>query len=289
MLWLIAIAAEVVLETIITLRYRLTARNNPNDGLVATTVIYGLGVAPVGIVYALFFSGQELVLTRDAVLWTVLASVLFATANVMIYRAYAKMDASLYVIINSSKVIVTILGAFILLGDALEPRQLLGAGMILAASVYVSVISHHRKTKSVALRYILLAFAASVVAAFAQLSERVAVVATPMASYILLGWSLQALLLFLFAAPKLRRAGFHLVSSRTRGLMTTGILRGIAGVCIVYAVATTQNASLVFSLAATKVVAVSVAGYVFLRERSFAITRFIVAILTTIGVLLVVI
>lgn len=289
MLWLIAIATEVVLETIISLRYRVTARSNPRDGLIATTIIYGLGVVPVGVIYVLFFSGQIPVFNGSALLWTVLASVLFAVANVMIYRAYSKLDASLYAIINSSKYVIIVLGAFILLGDKLAPQQLLGASMILMASVYTSIISRHKQAKGAAMRYIILAFAASAVVAFAQLSERVAVVAAPMSTYILLGWSLQALLLFVFVAPRLRHAEYRPNTYMTRSLIVTGVLRGIAGVCVVYAVAHTQNASIVFSLAATKVVAISIAGYFFLKERSFALNRFIAAVITATGILLVVI
>ncbi|NCU38696.1 hypothetical protein EOL96_06635 [Candidatus Saccharibacteria bacterium] len=288
MLWLFAIAVEIILGTIIALRYRVLARNNPDEGLLATAIMYGLGVAPIGIVYALFFSGQTLVFTASTVAWTIFASILFAIGNVMIYRAYSKMDASLYAIINSSKYVIIVIVAAVLLGDTLEPGQLLGASMILASSVYISAISRKKQAKNTAIRYIVLAFVASAVVAFAQLSERVAVVAAPMSAYILLSWSLQALLLLVFVAPQLRQKGFHLSKQLTRNLIVMGILRGISGVCVVYAVAHTQNVSLVFSLIATMVVTISIASYIFLGERSFAKSRFMAAISATLGVILVI-
>jgi drug/metabolite transporter (DMT)-like permease len=288
MLWLIAVASEIILETIIALRYRVTAQNNPHDAILATAIMYGVGVAPIGIAYAAIFSKGVFVLSASLVLWTVVASVLFAVANVMIYRAYSKMDASLYAIINSSKYLVIVLGAYILLSDKLQARQLVGVSIILAASIYISVVTRRNKSKSVAIRFIVLAFAASIIIGFAQISERVAVTIAPMATYVALGWTIQALLLLILAKPDIRRLSAFRKNGTVPNLITTGLLRGIAGICIVYAVADTHNASLVFSLAASKVVAIALAGYIFLHERSFASARLSAVVATFAGIILIV-
>ncbi len=50
-------------------------------------------------------------------------------------------------------------------------------------------------------------------------------------------------------------------------------MRGIARVCIVYALATTQNISLIAPLAAAKVVTIALASFLLLGERSHLAAR----------------
>lgn len=284
-----AVVGEIVLETILSLRYRTIAHKNPQNPLLATTVIYGLGVLPVGVVFWIISGASLPSLELSAIFWIITASALFASANVLIYKAYSKMDASLYAIINSSKYVVIVLGAMIILGDDFNSKQLIGAALILLANIYVSAVARHSHKQRVRLQFVFLAFGASIMIAVAQLSERIVLELAPIATYMLIGWGLQVIILILFSRPTrykmrhLQRAGL------LRQLVTTGVLRGLAGVCIVYAVAATQNASLVFSLAATKVIAVAVAGYIFLNERLYAKERIGAALVTLVGIVLIVI
>lgn len=289
MLWLIAVAGEMVLETILSLRYRTIAHKNPKNPLLATTIIYGLGVLPIGFVFWVVSGAALPNIDANAIFWILLASALFATANVLIYKAYSKMDASLYAIINSSKYIVIILGAMILLGDGLSAKQMIGAALILSANIYVSAVARHSHKQKVRLPFIFIAFIASIMVAFAQLSERIVLEVTSIATYIFIGWGLQAVFLVLFSKPTVRKIKQLRRSGLLQRLITTGMLRGLAGVCIVYAVAATQNASLVFSLAATKVIAVAIAGYIFLNERLYAKERISAAFVTVIGIILIVV
>lgn len=284
-----AVVGEIVLETILSLRYRTIAHKNPQNPLLATTVIYGLGVLPVGVVFWIISGASLPSLELSAIFWIITASALFASANVLIYKAYSKMDASLYAIINSSKYVVIVLGAMIILGDDFNSKQLIGAALILLANIYVSAVARHSHKQRVRLQFVFLAFGASIMIAVAQLSERIVLELAPIATYMLIGWGLQVIILILFSRPTrykmrhLQRAGL------LRQLVTTGVLRGLAGVCIVYAVAATQNASLVFSLAATKVIAVAVAGYIFLNERLYAKERIGAALVTLVGIVLILI
>lgn len=288
MYWLLAVALEVVLETIISIRYRKTAKHSPANAALSTFVMYGLGVAPVGIIFALFFKANPFELTLPALLWTVVASVLFATANILIYKTYAKIDSSLYVIINSSKYAVVIGVAYWFLGDSLTLQQLSGVLLILVASLGVSWLSRGNKQQAVALKYIVLAFVASITVGLAQVSERVAVVASSMGVYILIGWALQALILAVIARPTTKNIKALSKKGLTKNLIITGLFRGAAGLCLVYAVSVTQNVALVSAIAATRVVSVAVASYFILRERTMPVARFGAAIATVLGIVLIV-
>ena len=284
-----AVAGEIVLETILSLRYRAIAHKNPQNPLLATTAIYGLGVLPIGLIFWIISGANLPSLDLRAIFLIILASALFASANVLIYKAYSKMDASLYAIINSSKYVVIVLGAIILLGDDFSAKQLIGAALILLANIYVSAVARHSHKQKVRLLFVFIAFAASIMIAFAQLSERIVLEMAPIATYMLIGWGLQAILLVSISKPTTRKIKQLQKNGLLKQLTTTGILRGLAGVCIVYAVAATQNAPLVFSLAATKVIAVAIAGYIFLNERLYAKERISAALVTLLGIILIVI
>lgn len=284
-----AVVGEIVLETILSLRYRAIAHKNPQNPLLATTVIYGLGVLPVGVVFWIISGASLPSLELSAIFWIITASALFASANVLIYKAYSKMDASLYAIINSSKYVVIVLGAMIILGDDFNSKQLIGAALILLANIYVSAVARHSHKQRVRLQFVFLAFGASIMIAVAQLSERIVLELAPIATYMLIGWGLQVIILILFSRPTRYKMRHFQRAGLLRQLVTTGVLRGLAGVCIVYAVAATQNASLVFSLAATKVIAVAVAGYIFLNERLYAKERIGAALVTLVGIVLILI
>lgn len=109
-----------------------------------------------------------------------------------------------------------------------------------------------------------------------------------MGVYILIGWALQALILTVIARPTTVNLKALSKKGLTKNLIITGLFRGAAGLCLVYAVSVTQNVALVSAIAATRVVSVAVASYFILRERTMPVARFGAAIATVLGIVLIV-
>lgn len=286
MLWLLAVVVDIFLETAIALYLRRTAKQTTLSPIISTAITYVLGVLPIAVGYALLQREQISIPTPPATLWIACASICFVIANILIFRVYTKLDASLYTTINTSKYIVILVVASLIIGDKLTAQQMAGAVVILFSSAAISYIFGRSKQAKAPSHYIALAFFASFIVALAQLSERMALGLVSSTTYILLGWGLQALLLGAFAAKSILRLRPSKVQERP--LVIIGLMRGIAGVCIVYALATTQNISLIAPLAAAKVVTIALASFVLLGERSHLAARIGAAVTALIGVLLII-
>lgn len=285
MLWILAVVADILLETAIALYLRKVAARTKLDPVLSTAITYVGGVLPVAIVFALL-NYRELVVSTPGLPWLVGASSCFVIANILIFRVYTRLDASLYTTINTSKYVVILTAATLVIGDTLRPAQLLGVAIIIAASAGVSYIFGYRYAAKAPVGYIMLAFLASFIVACAQLSERMALGTLSATSYVLFGWGLQALLLAIISARSFVKKKPD--SIQLRPLISIGLMRGAAGICVVYALSITHNISLIAPLAATKVVTIALASYLFLGERSYASARIGAAIAATIGILCIV-
>lgn len=199
---------------------------------------------------------------------------------------YRHIEASLYTLINSSKYAIIAVAAYWLIGDKVSFTQLVGVAVIIASSVIVSYKLSRDSRAGVSSRYILLAFIASMVVAYAHLSERIALGLVSPATYIVFGWGIQAIGLVLLSLWFVRKT--HIDYHQLLSFIAIGLMRGLAGICVVYAVASTQNITVVSSLLAVKVVSVALASYVVLGERSHAYVRMGGAIAVLSGICLIV-
>ena len=287
MFWWLAIFTELVLEAWIAVRYRQIAREHRDTALRQTALMYIWGVFPIAIVATLVFGVRVDLLSVYNTLLIATGACLYVIANMMIYRVYTRLEASLYAIVNTSKFVVTIVLAHVILSDTLSLPQWLGAVLIIVSSVSFAFIVYRRSHKKLLKRYIIMAFLASVLISFATLIERVALTTVPIATYMIIGWGTQALILSWLVGKRDPRALLP-VRPGNRAIIGLGSIRGLAGVCVVYAMAATQNAALVSSIAASKVIVVALIGYLFLHERSALGWRFGLAGLAFVGVVMII-
>lgn len=288
MLWLIAVAGELIFETLIALRYRRLAQGDERLALVRTAGMYIFGVFPIAVGYAVSTGIDVGRVTRDAWALIVVASLLFSIANIWIYKAYAHIEASLYTLVSISKSVMVVVLASIMLHDPMSVWQWIGSVLVIGASLIFALASYKRSRRRIITIFAGVAFVASVVSGIATIAERYILGVVPVGTYVLLGWGFQALILAIvvFAGGSLR--ALH-ETSRDKHVVGIGILRGLAGICIVYALAATQNAALIGSLMASKVIVIAIASYIFLKERSMPRLRITLACIATIGLLMIVI
>ncbi|MBP7775310.1 MAG: EamA family transporter [Candidatus Saccharimonas sp.] len=288
MLWLYAIIGELVLETFIAVRYRHIAQKHPHDAALRTALMYGYGVMPVALMWYIVSGSPQLVIQPQLLVLTVIASTLFATANILVYRAYSHLNASHYGIINTFKYVVVVVIASLLLHDNLSQQQWIGSLIIIVASIIASAKPVTTRSSKKIRQYIFIAIIASTLSGLATVVEKFIVSSVEISVYIIIGWGLQSVIQLLFARPRRDIVRAIRQNKQLSPLILIGVMRGIGGVLFVFALSNSQNAALVASVAASKVILITLAGIIFLREQSNIRTILTCAIMAFTGIVLIV-
>lgn len=270
MTWQLAILIHQILETIFALVYRDYAKKHPKDHFVTNAVMYLATVVPFGIVWSITQGGFSLDFPVSIWWFFGLAGLLFALGNIAAFKANTKVEASQFAIITRFRVVVIVAASWVLLGDTLTPLQFLGACIVFGSSLSAVLLTRQKKRKSKVGIYTLIAVLSAVFMGLAITSEKYILSSVNLATYVVIGWGLQAFFMTLLANRQLARVPALIKDGSIKTILLLGGLRTVAGFCFINALQLSDNASLIGSIAALQVILVVIGGYIFLNERSTA-------------------
>lgn len=288
MTWQLAILIHQILETIFALVYRDYAKKHPRDHFVTNAVMYLATVVPFGIVWSITQGGFSLDFPVSIWWFFGLAGLLFALGNIAAFKANTKVEASQFAIITRFRVVVIVAASWVLLGDTLTPLQFLGACIVFGSSLSAVLLTRQKKRKSKVGIYTLIAILSAVFMGLAITSEKYILSSVNLATYVVIGWGLQAFFMTLLANRQLARVPVLIKDGSIKTILLLGGLRTIAGFCFINALQLSNNASLIGSIAALQVILVVIGGYIFLNEKKYGVQKFVAASAAFIGVILLV-
>ncbi len=286
MTWQLAILIHQILETIFALVYRDYAKKHPKDHFVTNAVMYLATVVPFGIVWSITQGGFSLDFPVSIWWFFGLAGLLFALGNIAAFKANTKVEASQFAIITRFRVVVIVAASWVLLGDTLTPLQFLGACIVFGSSLSAVLLTRQKKRKSKVGIYTLIAVLSAVFMGLA--SEKYILSSVNLATYVVIGWGLQAFFMTLLANRQLTRVPALIKDGSIKTILLLGGLRTVAGFCFINALQLSDNASLIGSIAALQVILVVIGGYIFLNEKKYGVQKFVAASAAFMGVLLLV-
>ena len=288
MTWQLAILIHQILETIFALVYRDYAKKHPKDHFVTNAVMYLATVVPFGIVWSITQGGFSLNIPVSIWWFFGIAGLLFALGNIAAFKANTKVEASQFAIITRFRVVVIVAASWVLLGDTLTPLQFLGACIVFGSSLSAVLLTRQKKRKSKMGIYTLIAVLSAVFMGLAITSEKYILSSVNLATYVVIGWGLQAFFMTLLANRQLARVPALIKDGSIKTILLLGGLRTIAGFCFINALQLSDNASLIGSIAALQVILVVIGGYIFLNEKKYGAQKFVAASAAFIGVILLV-
>jgi len=288
MTWQLAILIHQILETIFALVYRDYAKKHKKDHFVTNAVMYLTTVVPFGIIWSISQGGFSLNFPTSIWWFLGLAGLLFALANITAFKASTKVEASQFAIITRFRVVIIIAASWILLGDTLTSLQLLGAFIVLGSSLFAALLTRQKKRKSKMSVYTAIAVISAVFIGLGITSEKYILSSVNLATYVVIGWGLQAFFMTLLANRQLARIPVLIKDGSIKTILLLGGLRTIAGFCFISALQLSNNASLIGSIAGLQVILVVIGGYIFLNEKQYGVQKFIAASAAFVGVLLMV-
>lgn len=288
MTWQLAILIHQILETIFALVYRDYAKKHKKDHFVTNAVMYLTTVVPFGIIWSISQGGFSLNFPTSIWWFLGLAGLLFALANITAFKASTKVEASQFAIITRFRVVIIIAASWILLGDTLTSLQLLGAFIVLGSSLSAVLLTQQKKHKIKVGVYTAIAILSAVFMGLAITSEKYILSSINLATYVVIGWGLQAFFMTLLASRQLTRVPALIKDGSIKTILLLGGLRTVAGFCFINALQLSGNASLIGSITALQVILVVVGGYIFLNEKKYGVQKFIAASAAFVGILLLV-
>jgi len=288
MTWQLAILVHQLLETIFALVYRKYAKKHPQDHYVTNAVMYLATVVPFGIIWSITQGGVSLDFSNSIWWFFGLAGLLFALGNITAFKANTRVEASQFAIITSFRTVVVVIASRLLLSERLTPTQMTGAIIVFAASLFVISLNRRPVAKSKLGFYSIIAAVSAILMGLAVTNEKYILGSVDIATYVVIGWGLQAFFMTVLANRQLARVPQLVKDGSIKTILLLGALRTVAGFCFINALQLSNNASLIASIAALQIILVTIGGYIFLNEKKYGVQKFIAACAAFVGVILLV-
>jgi len=288
MTWQLAILAHQILETVFALIYRNYAKKHTHDHYVTNAVMYLATVVPFGIIWSITQGGVSLDFSNSIWWFFGLAGLLFALGNITAFKANTRVEASQFAIITSFRTVVVVIASWLLLSERLTPTQMTGAIIVFAASLFVISLNRRADAKSKLGFYSIIAAVSAILMGLAVTNEKYILNSVDIATYVVIGWGLQAFFMTVLANRQLARVPQLVKDGSIKTILLLGGLRTVAGFCFINALQLSNNASLIASIAALQIILVTIGGYIFLNEKKYGVQKFVAASAAFVGVILLV-
>lgn len=279
--WLIYAAVSVCSISIANLFQKLAMKEEDSDPVVSAIIFTLLNSLFTGI----FALTQGFRMLPLSLVWPSLVSgILYAAGTVCFFKAIKVIEASLMTILTGFGAIVTIVAAFLFIGERLSAIQIFGAVLILVAIVTVNYQNKSTFRFSRGVVYSLLgtsAYGLAVTTDAYILRTYSAISYTPVISFI------PALLLFITNFSKTGYMIKYLKSKLNRNLIIYSLLYSIQAVTYYLALEKGALASQMNTFFKSEIILTMVLATIFLRERKDVGIKIVAAMLTTIGVMLI--
>ncbi|HZM64031.1 MAG TPA: EamA family transporter [Candidatus Saccharimonadales bacterium] len=285
MTWQLLLLGYLVLGTVSYLLRRQLAKTFAKANRLVNAFFFVAVLYPIGLLVAAFTT-PDLAIGWTSVLLLVIFGAIFPASNLLVYRANRDLDAGLFTIISDLIPVVSITVGWLALHETLSGQQLIGAAIILMATLLVTLpqLKHHMVHNKSAL---ICAIVAVVAIGVGFVFERYLMTRMDFGAYLIFGWGAQMVWGVLLALPE-RKSYKMLLDPKIRGkLLGFSITSALRGLCIGGALFLSGNVSVVMASASFLTVLVVIAAYCILKEKEWLWLKLGAASLGVAGLLLI--
>lgn len=283
MSWQILIALSVLLYSFSVLLQKVLLKDDKSDPI-SFSIFFQVGVSIIIAVLVFMVKGR-IVIPNLSEIWVyvLLMAVLYGLANVFVFKSLKLTDASQFGVLFQSKNLFAIIGTSVIFNEMLTTKQWVGALLLIAGVVIVSLNKTKIKLNSGAL----LALLAGLLFGAANVNDRFLISYFDPYSYVVVGFLFPALLISVVYPKKLAGIKVFLNRKYIYKMILLCLTYGLSATAFFAALTLTDNASQLFSINAFSVITVVILSIIFLKERDFMPRKVLGAVLSLIGLLLV--
>ena len=282
MTWQVLIGLSVISNSISVLLQRVILKESYSRPI-AYSIFYQLLIGVLIGVFGLFTSDMSFPNNWKTLLPNLILMVIFyGFGNLLIFKSLKETEASKFTIIFSLRAFFTTFGSFLLLREFLTLNQYIGAVLIFASVVLVSFKSQKLTLK----RGELYAFLAALCFGLANTNDRYLLMSFQVYPFLVLAFSLPALLIALIYHQELKYIKIFLNKKLLINIALLCLIYGFTAITFFSALQLSNNSSQVANINISSVIITVVLSIIFLKERKNYLKKLIAAILTFAGVYL---
>ncbi len=282
MSWQILIGISVVLYSLSVLLQRVLLKDDKSEPI-SFSIFFQTGVAFITALIILLVKGKIPIPNLSNIIWGLLAmTILYAGANIFIFKSLKVTEASRFTVIFSSKTLFAVLGISLFFKEVLSVDQWYGVIFVILGVIVVSI----QKTFLKLNRGDIYAFIAAVLFGLANTNDRYLIKFFDPYSYVVIGFLLPAILIAVIYPSKIKLIKMYFQKNIIYKMILLFVLYGLSAATFFTALQITPNSSLAFSINATSGVLIVILSIIMLKEKDYMPRKIIGAILSLIGLIL---
>lgn len=280
MSWLLLLIINVFFISVASLFQRLAMKEEASDP-VLSTVIFQFLLAAIVLPYAL---SQGFVMPPLAELWPyfLLSSVLYALGSMMFFKAIKLIEASEMIVLAGAGAIVTMICAYIFLGERLVAQQYLGATLVLAAILLIAA----RGKKFQFSKGALLALLATSFFSFAVISDAIIIRTYDAISFAAMMSFLPGVILLILYPLKMRALP-KAIKNINKNLLIYALLYSVGVITFYAALGMGAMLSQVGVIVKTNIILTVILAAIFIKENDHLWQKLLAAAICMVGIVLV--
>lgn len=207
-------------------------------------------------------------------------SLLYALANLSLFKAFQLVGASEVAVITASKSMWTVISAVFLLGERITTQTLFGTALVILG---VMVISWKQKKLKLTKGH-LLALLAAVFFGFGFTNDARLLNDFDVSSYMVLAFFLPSVTILMFRPKSIPKLKLFMSKDRLLKMLATSFFYGIASLTLGMAYQSGRNASQIAPISQSSTVLTVILAYLFLKEGDNMLNKIVGALLVFAGV-----
>ncbi len=280
--WQVFLLISILAESFGRVFQRFLLKDNKSDPIAYAVwfqFLTGILLSVYALIHGFKLPDNLLSLTPNLIL----VSVLYGLMSIFIFKALQQTEASIFTILFNSRVIITVLGAVILLNNPFTLKQVLGTVLILASVVAISFKKQKLQIKKGEIYSLL----AGTFLALGVINDSIILKSFDVATFSAIAFIIPGIFIWLIN-PK--STGKILALPKDKffpkiGLM--GLIYGTAYLTYNFAYFSGQNAAQIAAIFPISSVITVLISMVLLKERQKMLIKLLAAIISFVGVLLV--
>jgi drug/metabolite transporter (DMT)-like permease len=280
---LVLILFSIVFLSISRVLQKLLFKGN-NSNPVVFAVCYQLIVGLIIFIYALI-TGFNLEGYQNYILSILLSGILYTFANLFVFKAFQKTDASIATVALASSAIWTTIASIILLKETISTNQLIG---LILVTLSLVLISYERKKLKLTDRGFVYGILAAILFGVAFTNDAFIIGDRDSESYLSIAFILPALLLALIQFKELKNFKSTINKNSVLKIFALGIFYALANIATFTAYQLGTNASVISPLQQLSTILTVLLAVLFLKEKDNITRKIVAAGISILGAILII-
>lgn len=282
MSWEWLVASSVLLFSVNGLLHRVLMKTDESNPYAQTVIFTGL-VGLFGLVIVLLRGGFQSTISLDQLPIFGLIAGLSAVGGVFTFKGFKFIEASEHTILLTTSRFWLVMGAIVILGEALNLRKFMGTGMIILGVIIVE----YRKKKFVINRGALYVLVAAACYAMAEIFSFYILRSFDSTTFLVYAALFIVVAMLILRPGIIKKFSFYTQPKMLANVLVVAMNDTIANLCVFWAYQVGRNALQIGPLMATQTIVTVLLTFLILRETSNMPQKLLGAIVAVFGTVLI--